>query len=338
LNFKHLFHLDLSDSNIDEEINNIYTKNGKNLLNESPSLLKFFLSTKKYQKIIIENIIDTYLNIQKDILKEFLLKSKFISSNIISICKRYFINPKEKKIYFLYKLHETSLFDYLNFKENQNNIAINEKIDILNKILEAVKFFHKNKITNLNLTFDNIKITKKKNIKICSLKNAIEIDSNNNFLQKNFSKYHYNKIFNNKINLPPEFYELKTKVIKSIYFNESNDKDENNFNIDIWSLGVIMSFIFSYKNSITNLENFYEISEYENEIESSINIHKYDIIENFYKQSKILPDILFKNINNSKINFYIKACVVGMIRYNIEERPDISDIINNIKNFSKIHK
>jgi len=127
-------------------------------------------------------------------------------------------------------------------------------------------------------------------------------------------------------------------MIKSNYFeykDNINNYNNGTYGVDIWSLGVIMSFMFSFKYCIINMSNFYELKSEDCKIDKIEYLTKFDIIEVFYRQSKILPENLFKNIDNN-FNAYLKAFVVGIIRYEIKERPNISEIINNLEILSNL--
>jgi len=317
-----------------------------NLINGIPSILKFFLSHRKYQDVIVEEIIDIFINIQKDIYKELILKDKISNNKMITKCKGFHVDTSNKKIYLFTKFYELSLSNLLN--NEKSDTTDDFKYDIFKKILDCTNNIHFDKISNLNLTFENIKITKKLSIKIASFKNAISIDSNNAFLKTIHSKFHFSSLFNCKVNFPPDFYDLNNKLIKSLY----NKKDTlskinstvayanpNNFSeietkkiifgVDIWSIGIILSYLFSYKKTIFDPKSFYLLDTSKNskdfELLSISDIEKLDIIDIFYKNEKLFPESLYRNINNKHI--FIRSMVVGILRYNINERPTLDEIV-----------
>jgi len=294
-----------------------------------PKMLKFYLSIEKFKNNIVLDIFNIYVNLQKDILKELLLKLSVRDMSKITRCKGYYIDYKNKRIYFVHKLYDFSLYDL----ENNESIDLpyEKRLNIIKELLKNLDCLHTDRIFNLNLTLNNIKITKKNKIKFASLKNGIKIDSENKFIKQIYSKFHFGSIFNSKINFPPEFYDLKNKTINNINL----DCEENLIRIfsaiDIWSFGVIMSLIFSDKDILR--KNLLEINFNKNELHSAYERIDYiscNLIDAFYKQKKIFPEALFKNINT--INNYIRGIVIGILRYNPEERPSLRDMIYLFKN------
>ncbi len=269
------------------------------------------------------------MNLQKDIFKEFLLKSSVRDKSKITRCNGYYIDYKCKKIYLIHKLYENNLCDLL---LDDNDLPYDRRLVFIKDILNLVESLNADKINNLNLTLENIKITKKKKLKLASLKNGIKLDSDNNFLNEIYSKYHFGSIFNSKINFPPEFYDLKNKTIK--FYNFGFEGNQNNMfsGIDVWSFGVIVSLMFSNKNSLKPWIPFSNMRD-KNQMNNGLRSFEYeiyDLVDDFYIQKKLLPEALFKNFSCS--NNYIQSIVIGIIRYNLEERPLLRDVINLFKN------
>lgn len=288
------------------------------------------------------------LNIQKDIFKDFLLKMELMTCKFTTQCKGFSIDQKTKNIFFLYKYYEKSIRELI--LEPHVSCSNKEYRDVLFKqILEIILFFHSQHIFSLNLVFDNIKITRKNTMKIVSLKNAYFTNSNDEFINQVYSSYHFSNMDNVKINFPPQFYNCNSRLISKFYVpNECESICSNNssFNckkdtqlllnnkcswtIDIWSLGVLLSFIYSDKVADYNAFYFNNNNTFDQETKLNNSIYidqQYNIYDLYYSRQKILPENLFTNIN-LKENI-IKSFIVGILRYNASERPNVFEIIKN---------
>ena len=271
-----------------------------------------------------------------------------------SDCKGYYLDRKNKRIFLFYKYYENSLRNFISL----NRISDKSKNTILTNLINCILAYHSNMIFSLNLTFDNIKLTKKNFFKFVSFKNTVNLNSNDDFVKQNYSNFHFLNLFNVKINLPPEFYEIDKKIIRNLINSTPNTSSEaklfytefennntklddlfknNNYiwGIDIWSLAVIISFIFSAKSKFQNITNFYEIEKIENDMNetNSKKLRKLDIYELFYNTKKIYPESIFTNIDIN--NYYIRAIIVGMLRYDVKERPSIYEAVDIFNEYLK---
>ena len=111
----------------------------------------------------------------------------------------------------------------------------------------------------------------------------------------------------NSINMNSEFDIDRNSIVDKSKFDLHtspeiilNKVDEINWHSDIWSLGIILAMVFS--------DTILEISIEE--------------LENYYSTNKI-PDIYYNKIKN----IYIKAIIIGILRIDPYERPNIFQII-----------
>jgi serine/threonine protein kinase len=111
----------------------------------------------------------------------------------------------------------------------------------------------------------------------------------------------------NSINMFSEFDIDRNSIIDKSKFDLHtspeiilNKVEEINWHSDIWSLGIILAMVFSDK--------LFETTN--------------DELESFYANKKI-PEIFYSNIKN----IYIKAIIIGLLRIDPYERPNIFQII-----------
>lgn len=98
---------------------------------------------------------------------------------------------------------------------------------------------------------------------------------------------------------------------------------------DIWSLGIIIIQLFTGITSHIYEEMSHEMKDSE---------YKNVVIKNM--QKKITPCILEK-MDNSSLLIPLKAIVVGMLRFDCDERPDIfkvADVLNIYFRSQKMEK
>jgi serine/threonine protein kinase len=213
-------------------------------------------------------------------LKEFLYLYAIKSKNLFKP-KGYYI--ENEKYFFVYKYYEHSLIDVISLYD----IDFINKMKILKMLLELVKSIHVKGIISLQLSPENIKF------------------SNNNVLKHTLgrslnvkSDYHIDSFFifknhNKSIYTPPE-----------IYLNESNNIS---WHSDIWSLGVLISRVFSYELKLDN-----------------------NTLRHFYLSDKI-PRGLYKYIDN----IFIQSIAIGILKIDPYDRPNIFEIIDNYNNLIK---
>jgi hypothetical protein len=316
-----------SNNNNNENYNNI----------NEPKILNFFKNSEKFGKKFFFEIKEIFINIQKDFFKDLIFKVNIESNSICKFKGFYFSNNNNNdnlKIYLFFNYYKTSLREII----SKNLYNKKDKINLLKNLLDIIKNIKKENFTLLNLTFDNIRFTKNDKIKIVSLKYAIkkyndsEKDYDNNY---NFSCYHFGYLNNFKINFPPEFYDCKKEII-----NYSNLDFIDIEKIDIWSLGILIVYIFG--KSIKKRYDFYEDDNYNNYDNDYNNDNgtireknEFNCVENlfevFYLNKKIFPERIFNGFDHMDV--YIKAISVGILRYFSYERPDFEDIIKNMDNF-----
>jgi serine/threonine protein kinase len=157
-------------------------------------------------------------------------------------------------------------------------------------LIELVKSLHIDGIISLDLSADNIRFTEKSFLlRLVSMGNSFDLkscyDIDRNFKVESLSATMYH---------PPE-----------VILNDSVNLD---WHCDIWSIGVIISLMFSDK--------IFEISS-----ESLIS---------FYETNR-MPSAFYDSIQN----VYIKSIVIGILRINRDERPNIFEVIDVFNDYVK---
>jgi serine/threonine protein kinase len=228
------------------------------------------------------NVVDSSFQTNTNNIKEFLhsiLNSKYIQKQ-----KGYYI--ENDRYYFIYKHHNRTLKDIM----NENNIDFVNKIKIFKMLLELVKSLHIQGIVSLQLSPENIKFTRK-NVLKHSLSSSIDFTSDFHlesfFILKNDEKSVYT---------PPEIY--------------LNQPKEVSWHSDIWSLGVLISLLFSYEMKIDKKS-----------------------LRHYYISDKI-PRNVYKYVDN----IFIQSIILGILKVDPFERPNIFEIIDNYNNLIRLLK
>lgn len=214
-------------------------------------------------------------------IKEFMYTTK-LESEYIAKPKGYFI--ENEKYFLVYKNYDKSLSDLL----NNNDIDFVNKIRILKMLLEFVKALHVKGIISLKLSEKNLKFSYKNKLKHI-LRGSLDMDSE--YTIDSFISYKYE---DRTIYTPPE-----------IILNQSKNIS---WHSDIWSLGVIISRLFSYELTVDN-----------------------KTLKHYYLSEKI-PRSLYKYIDN----IFIQSIALGILKIDPYERPNIFEIIDNYNNLVKL--
>lgn len=174
---------------------------------------------------------------------------------------------------------------------------LENKISLVKNILELVKFLHCEGIISLDLSIDTVRFNETGYLKLCSFQNSVD----------NFSLY--------DIDRHVRFFQKNVttfdKVFKDIHFSPEillKTSKEPKWQSDIWSLGILIAMIFSER-----------IFEFNGEIVETYNNRK--IPENFYNSIKHIP--------------HIQSIVVGLLRFDYNQRPNIFEVIDSFNNLLK---
>jgi serine/threonine protein kinase len=214
----------------------------------------------------------------RNIFKELRITKKH-RSEFYEQCRYYTYRKDIKVVYLIYNYYHHSLANFI----KGHNLDFSNKMSLMKNLLEALLVTHINGIILLDLSINSIRFTSDSFAMLfCSFGNSIDMSSEydverSSIIDKNSYTVH----------TAPEI------MLKNI--------DDISWHSDIWSLGIILSKVFS--------DTIYEIT-------------KDEIVES-YRLNKI-PDIFVKNIKN----VYIKAIIVGLLRINPNERPNIFQIID----------
>lgn len=219
----------------------------------------------------------SYINNIKEFMYSTKLESKFIAKP-----KGYYI--ENEKYFFVYKNYDKSLSDLL----NNYNVDFVNKVKIFKMVLEQVKSLHVKGIISLKLSENNLKFSNKNILKLIA---RGSLDVNSEYQMDSFIIYNYE---DRTIYTPPE-----------ILLNQALDIS---WHSDIWSLGVIISRLFSYEISIDN-----------------------KTLKHFYLSGKI-PRNLFKYIDN----IFIQSLALGILKIDPFDRPNIFEIIDNYNNLVRL--
>lgn len=197
------------------------------------------------------------------------------SNAFISKCKGYYIKENENKIYLLYDYFDFSLEKFIKNK----TLDFNNKLKFLKNFLDLVKTHHCSGIISLRLSIKTLFFTHKFILKLTSFWNSINMNSDYELDRSCILGESNVNIFTS-----PEIY-LK-------------NYDQISWSSDIWSLGVILSMLFSDK--------------------------VFDFRPMEYYRSDRVPEIFFNDIQN----VYVKAIITGILRIKQSERPNIFEIID----------
>jgi serine/threonine protein kinase len=212
------------------------------------------------------------------LMKEFLFAQKTAGNLYSAKLKGYYIGHSKiglTKYYIVYKYYDNNLEQVL----KKNTITFVNKIRIIKMLLEIIKDLHVKGCICLDLKLKNLKLSKRNIIKLAS-KNSCDITT----------PYDVDGYFTIKsvldIYTPPEVFLGHGR---NVYWHS-----------DIWSLGVIMSNLFSIKM-------------YKNESK----------LFDCYS-SGMIPKGLYKTIDN----IYIQSMILGMLKVIAFERPNIFQVID----------
>ena len=240
----------------------------------------------------------------KDNLNSYVIKlaksedKKHILLNEIKIIRRL-IN--DKFVPHLYNFDEETpyiVMEYLRNGDlakyiNEPNINFDELLVklIFKKILKCVQYCHDNKIYHLDIKLGNILLDKNFKIKLADFGVSTEFNQDNNGFRP----------------------KLRKKVGTPIYMcPEIIEKREyDGIKVDIFSLGVVLFYLYTKKNPFEKSRNAYHWIKNNN--------NNYEM---FWTNVKV-------NIFKEEIPQLIKDLYVKMIAYNPDERPSIDDILKN---------
>jgi serine/threonine protein kinase len=237
-----------------------------------------------YYKVNLNN--DNFGNndYQITLIKQFIYSCE-VKSKYLSKPKGYHLENNE--IYLTFKYYEYSFNDILNNYE----LDFVNKIKILNMLLELVKDIHVNGYISLQLSPENLKFSKNYVLKHI-LGNSVDLKSQYYFDSIFFLKKNYLHIYD-----PPE-----------IHLKESHNIS---WHCDIWSLGILISRLFSYE----------------------INVDNITLTESFYRLKRV-PRALYKYIDN----LFVQSITLGLLRLDSIDRPNIFEIIDNYNNMIRLLK
>ena len=189
---------------------------------------KIINSKKKEYEYAIKQVIKQNEQLDKSLIKEIEINSIINHKNIV---KCFDIFEDDSAVYFVFEMmSDGDLFDYIKKKQN-HHLKSKEIIDILKQIFLALIYLHeKLKIVHRDIKLENIMIKKEKNEGIIvKLKNF----STSDFIEK--------EGFN--------FLDIGTPLYMSpeIYL-----KQEYDFKIDIWAVGVVLYNIVTGRQPFQN--------------------------------------------------------------------------------------
>lgn len=272
----------------------------------------------------------TYLKSTEAELKEIKLKTELIDKSV-RLSKNVFLY-KDNDIKFILKelsFHEEGTLSYHRSRNLFKELRITKKhrsefyeickfytIRKDTKTIYLVYDYHHHSVSSFikghNLDFTN-KISLMKNlleaILITHINGIILLDLSVNSIR--FSSDAFVMLlcsFGNSIDMSSEYDLERSSVIdKNSYTVHTAPEiflskiDDISWHSDIWSLGIVLSKIFA--------DTIYEINK--------------EVLFDSYNNNK-LPDIFINSIKN----VYIKAILVGLLRINPYERPNIFQVID----------
>jgi serine/threonine protein kinase len=211
------------------------------------------------------------------LLKEFIYSYK-MNNNLYSqkLVGYYDLAHKfDTKFFIIYKHYRINLEHIM----QENSVEFIHRIRIVKMLIEIIKDLHINGLVSLDLKPKNIQFSKRNVLKLTT-KNVCDINS----------LYDIDGMFMTKSEL--DIYTAPEVFLghgKNVYWHS-----------DIWSLGVILSNLFSIKI-------------YRNE----------NKLFDYFTDDRV-PKGLYKSIDN----LYIQSMVIGMLKVTAFERPNIFQVVD----------
>jgi serine/threonine protein kinase len=216
-------------------------------------------------------------NINLRLLKEFIFAHKTKNNPYTQKLIGYYdlAHKFNTNFYIIYKYYRITLEQLM----KENSVDFVHRIRVMKMLIEVVRDIHINGLICLDLKPRNIKFSKRNVLKLTS-KNVCDINS----------LYDVDGLFTVKSDL--DIYTAPEVFLghgKNVYWHS-----------DIWSLGVIISNLFSIKI-------------YRNETK----------LFDYFANDRV-PKGLFKSIDN----LFIQSMVIGMLKVTAFERPNIFQVID----------
>lgn len=279
------------------------------------------------KKIMTLLRIDEFLKVKNE--KDYIIKYKKISDDLIKIINNKYFNDNDNKINFIkYEKESNNKIQSVILDKTIDQKINNGMIFDINQEMKKAKY----------MNYDNIITKDTEDSYLLTLNNNLEnliigkLMFNNNYL----SIKYFSSVDNNVENIK----EISKKIIE-----EMNNRNIKIINLDILSPNAIKKDVDVFLNLYNELdknENILVINEYEHKDIKRENNRKYELVQKIKSEMDLLKVYELYNLNKDELNNKIKTLnkikkeVMNEIKEDMEKLSDSSYLLAEKKIIKKI--